>query len=82
MFSCRSNLRSHLKQAAAAGPQLGRDKADTSCGVCSTHQPGSREMLVDHIRTSHTVFKEVKYFLSYSKYFSISSAFVRPTTTS
>ena len=66
MFSSREQLRSHLKQAAAAGPQLGRDTAgaETSCGVCSTHQPGSREMLVDHIRTSHTVFKEVKYFLS------------------
>ena len=84
MFSCRSQLRSHLKQTAGAGPQLGRDTAgaDTSCGVCSAHQPGSREMLVDHIRASHTVFKEVEYFLFYNfKYFSNFSAVVRPTLT-
>ena len=71
MFSSGEQLRSHLKQTAGAGPQPGRGTAgaDTSCGVCTTHQPGSREMLVDHIRTCHTVFKEVKYFLYTSNIF-------------
>ena len=78
MFSSGEQLRSHLKQTAGAGPQPGRGTAgaDTSCGVCTTHQPGSRERLVDHIRTSHTVFKEVKFFLFYFNFFYLQIFFV------